>query len=301
MNFRNVFNALNLGIVILDSTYKIRFWNDWMAVQSQKKAEDVLDQNIFDVYPNLNKPIFLRSFKSVFTFGNFYFFSQKLHGHLFPIPTVSSFQTSFEHMQQSCTVCPMREGDGPQVTHICITVQDVTEMVEYEKMLVEINHRDHLTGTYNRRFLTSRLKEEFERHRRYKRSMSLMMIDLDFFKSINDTYGHPCGDFILKSVCDTIHAALRRVDILARYGGEEFCCILPETSFENCLLVAERIRSQIETTSYVYDGQTVKVTVSIGVPRPSEPSDTHETILKNADSALYDAKMSGRNKVSSSH
>ena len=297
MNFRNLFNALNLGIIILDSTYKIQFWNDWMSIHSNRKAEEMLDQNIFDAFPNLNKPVFLRSFKSVFTFGNFYFFSQKLHGYLFPIPNVSSFQSSFDRMQQSCTVCPMREGDGPQVTHICITVQDVTEMAEYEKMLVEINHRDHLTGTYNRRFLNSRLREEFERHRRYKRSMSLMMIDIDHFKSVNDTYGHLCGDFILKSVSDTIQAALRRVDILARYGGEEFCCILPETSFENSLLVAERIRSHVEAASYEYEGQTIKVTVSIGIPKSAELHDSHESLLKNTDIALYEAKVSGRNRV----
>jgi len=297
VNFRNVFNALNLGIVILDSEYNIQFWNDWMSIQTHNKADDMLGRNIFEVYPNLNKPVFLRSFKSVFTFGNFYFFSQKLHGYLFPIPTLSSFQTSFDRMQQSCTVCPMREGDGPKVTHICITVQDVTEMAEYEKMLIEINHRDYLTGTYNRRFFTNRLKEEFERHRRYKRSMSLMIIDIDHFKAVNDTYGHPCGDFILKSVCDTIQSALRRVDILARFGGEEFCCILPETSFENSMLVAERIRSQVEAASYEYEGQVIKVTVSIGIPKPPEPHDSHESLLRNADNALYEAKVSGRNRV----
>ncbi|MCL2102409.1 MAG: diguanylate cyclase [Syntrophorhabdaceae bacterium] len=297
MNFRSIFNALNLGIVILDSEYRIQFWNNWMAIHSQRDEVDILGQTIFDAYPNLNKTAFTRSFKSVFTFGNLYFFSQKLHGYLFPIPPLNSFQTSFEHMQQSCTVCPMRDGDGPKVTHICITVQDVTEMVEYEKMLVETNQRDHLTGAYNRRFLTNRLKEEFERHRRYKRSMSLMMIDIDHFKSINETYGHMCGDFILKSVSDIIQSALRRVDILARYGGEEFCCILPETSFENSILVAERIRAQVEASSYDYEGQNIKVTVSIGVPREMKPSDTHEALLKNADNALYEAKASGRNAV----
>ncbi|MCL1926610.1 MAG: diguanylate cyclase [Syntrophorhabdaceae bacterium] len=293
MNFNNVLNALNLGIVILDSEYNVRLWNDWMATHSHRNAEEMIGRSIFDIYPNLNKPVFLRSFKSVFTFGNFYFFSQKLHGYLFPIPITSSFQTSFELMQQSCTICPMREGDGPQVTHLCITVQDVTEMAE----LVETNQRDFLTGTYNRRFLFNRLKEEFERHRRYKRPMSLLIIDIDHFKLVNDTYGHQCGDFVLKSVCDTIQSALRRVDILARYGGEEFCCILPETPFENSHLVAERIRSQVEATLFEYNGNFIKVTVSIGIPKPAEPTDSLETLLKNADSALYEAKAFGRNRV----
>lgn len=297
MNFRNVFDMLNLGIVILDAEYRIRFWNDWMAVHSGLSAEETVGRNLFDAYPNLDQPVFLRSFKSVFTFGNFHFFSQKLHNYLFPLKAFSSFQTSFEYMQQSCTVCPLREGDGSQVTHICITVQDVTDVAAYERILVEMNHRDSLTGTYNRRYLTSRLKEEFERHRRYKRPMSMIMVDIDHFKNVNDTYGHPCGDHILKAVCGTIQSALRRVDILARFGGEEFCCILPETTFENSMMIAERIRSLVESAAYVYDGQAIPVTVSVGVPRPPETEDSPDTLLKNADDALYKAKETGRNLV----
>jgi diguanylate cyclase (GGDEF)-like protein len=297
MNFRNVFDMLNLGIVILDAEYRIRFWNDWMAVHSGFAAREMLDRNLFEAYPNLDQPVFARSFKSVFTFGNFHFFSQKLHGYLFPIKTFSSFQSSFEHMQQSCTVCPLREGDGTKVTHICITVQDVTDVAAYERILVEMNHRDALTGTYNRRYFTCRLKEEFERHRRYRRPMSMLMIDIDHFKRVNDSCGHPCGDHVLKSVCGTIQSALRRVDILARFGGEEFCCILPETPFDHSMVLAERIRALVESSSCVHDGKIVRVTVSIGVPGPAGPSDTHETLLKNADDALYRAKEAGRNRV----
>ncbi len=297
MNFRSVFDMLNMGIVILDAEHRIRYWNDWMAMHSRKTAEEMLDRNVFDAFPNLNQPVFQRSFRSVFTFGNFYFFSQKLHGYLFPMKIVSSFQTSFEHMQQSCTVCPLREGDGSRVTHICITVQDVTDVAAYEKILLEMNHRDSLTGTYNRRFFTGRLREEFERHRRYKRPMSLLMIDIDHFKEVNDTHGHQCGDHILKSVCGTIQSALRRVDFLARYGGEEFCCILPETPFENSMTLAERVRALVEAETYACEGKEIRVTISIGVPGTPGPGDTPATFLKNADDALYKAKESGRNRV----
>jgi diguanylate cyclase len=300
MNFTNVFDILNLGIVILDAEYRIRYWNDWMYMHSGVPAEEMLDKNLFDAYPALNNNVILRSFKSVFTFGNFYFFSQRLHGYIFPMKTLSSFQDHFEHMQQSCTVCPLREGDGSKVTHICITVQDVTEVAAYEHILLEMNHRDTLTGTYNRRYFNIRLKEEFERHRRYKRSMSMLLIDLDHFKSINDTYGHQCGDHILKSVCATIQSGLRRVDILARYGGEEFCCILPETDFDPSMMIAERIRGLVESETYIYEEKPVRLTVSIGVPRPPTPEDTPESFLKKADDAMYEAKGNGRNTISSS-
>jgi diguanylate cyclase (GGDEF)-like protein/PAS domain S-box-containing protein len=297
MNFRSLFDMMNMGIVILDAEHRIRYWNDWMAMHSRLSAEEMLGRNVFDAFPNLKQPVILRSFKSVFTFGNFHFFSQKLHGYLFPMKVVSSFQASFEFMQQSCTICPLRESDGSGVTRICITVQDVTDVAAYEKMLLEMNHRDSLTGIYNRRFFSGRLKEEFERHKRYKRPMSLLMIDIDHFKAINDTYGHPCGDFILKSVCGTIQSALRRVDFLARYGGEEFCCILPETSFENSTLLAERIRALVEAETYVCEGKEIRVTISIGVPGTPGPDDTPGSFLKNADDALYKAKKTGRNIV----
>jgi diguanylate cyclase (GGDEF)-like protein len=297
MNFTNVFDILNLGIVILDAEYRIRYWNEWMVIHSGIPAEEMLDRNLFDAYPALDTPVIRRSFKSVFTFGNFFFFSQKLHGYLFPIKAFGSFQGQFEHMQQSCTLCPLREGDGSKVTHICITVQDVTEVAAYEQILLEMTYHDSLTGAYNRRYFNSRLKEEFERHRRYKRSMSMLMIDIDHFKSVNDTHGHQCGDFILKSVSASIQSALRRVDILARYGGEEFCCILPETDFEPSMMIAERIRALVESESYAYEGQIVRVTVSIGVPKGPVPGDTPESFLKNADGALYEAKKIGRNTV----
>lgn len=125
----------------------------------------------------------------------------------------------------------------------------------------------------------------------------MLMIDIDHFKSVNDTYGHPCGDHILKSVCGTIQSALRRVDFLARYGGEEFCCILPETSFENSMILAERIRMLVESETYTYEGQAIRITISIGIPATPGPGDTPETFLKNADGALYKAKDSGRNLV----
>ncbi|MBE0603474.1 MAG: GGDEF domain-containing protein, partial [Deltaproteobacteria bacterium] len=164
---------------------------------------------------------------------------------------------------------------------------------------LEMNHRDSLTGTYNRRFFTGRLKEEFERHKRYKRPMSMLMIDIDHFKLVNDNYGHQCGDHILKSVCGSVQSALRKVDFLARYGGEEFCCILPETTFENSMVLAERIRAIVESTVYDYEGQAVRVTVSIGVPGTPGPDDSPGTFLKNADDALYKAKGIGRNVVAS--
>ncbi|MBN1382148.1 MAG: diguanylate cyclase [Deltaproteobacteria bacterium] len=296
MNFTQVFDMLNLGLVILDKDLHIQYWNNWMATHSGLVKENLIGRNLLDAFPNLDNPIFARSIKSVLTFGNYYFFSQKLHGYLFPMKTSGTFKGEFQMMQQSCTAYPIRE-DNKRISHICITVQDVTEIARYEKALIEMNLRDGLTGAYNRRFLTMRLAEEFERHRRYSRSLSLLMLDLDYFKKINDAYGHQCGDYILKDVCDTISSILRKVDLLIRYGGEEFCCLLPETDLNAALKLAERIRQSIAEKDFLYNDDKIHITVSIGVHEFRGDIDSSDTLLRKADEGLYKAKKAGRNKV----
>ncbi len=208
---------------------------------------------------------FVRNCKSVRTFGNFAFFSQKLHGYLFPFPAPRSLKSRFEFMQQSCTMGPVRNDDGV-IESIFLIVQDVTELTAYEKKLVEMNMKDGLTGIFNRRYLDKRLEEEYQRAARYGRDFSLIVCDIDFFKKVNDTYGHQCGDLILKNVAAKIRdPSARNSDCLGRYGGEEFCCMLPETGLEQALQVAERFREMIQSMESSYNDQTVRITISLGV------------------------------------
>ena len=123
---------------------------------------------------------------------------------------------------------PLRD-EKNNITHLFIYVQDMTEVAMYENKLVEMNQRDGLTGIYNRRFLESKLEEEFNRHKRYGGVYSIIIFDIDHFKDVNDSFGHQCGDFIIKSMTARVSSLIRNVDYLARYGGEEFCCVLPET------------------------------------------------------------------------
>ncbi|MEW6720945.1 MAG: sensor domain-containing diguanylate cyclase [Thermodesulfobacteriota bacterium] len=299
MNSSEVFDTLNLGIVILDSGCRISYWNQWMAMHTEMSAEEMNGRCLFEAFPNLDTPVIRNSFKSVFTFGNHYFFSQKLHRYLFPIRNFGSMDSNDGYMQQSCTLSPIREGGGHAVTHVCITVQDVTDLATYESLLVEMNFRDGLTGAFNRRYLNLRMAEEIEKHRRYRRPLSLLMIDLDRFKDVNDTYGHQGGDFILKSVCATVQSELRRTDILVRYGGEEFTCLLPETDIFAATSLAERIRGRVEKERFLLNDLPVGITVSIGISTADEDGGTGsaDDLLANADSGLYKAKKSGRNCV----
>ncbi len=165
-----------------------------------------------------------------------------------------------------------------------------------QRALHEASISDELTGLRNRRFLMSRLNEEFERARRHNTTLGFLMLDLDCFKKINDNYGHPFGDFVLKSVAGAISGAMREYDIPARYGGEEFAVLVPETKRHDLVALAERIREQLERQDICDAGIAVKVTISIGATSLGE-SDTPETLLKRADNALYQAKNEGRNRT----
>lgn len=156
---------------------------------------------------------------------------------------------------------------------------------------------DALTGLYNRRHLDSTLECEFLRAKRYHNELSLAIIDIDFFKRINDTYGHLCGDYILKEVAYIIYDTFRKTDIVFRYGGEEFVALLTETSIEKSEIPLERLRTRVENYAFQFKNNNIKVTVSIGVASVNEKINSAGELLDNADKALYNAKNGGRNRL----
>jgi diguanylate cyclase (GGDEF)-like protein len=157
---------------------------------------------------------------------------------------------------------------------------------------------DPLTGVYNRRFGLGRLHEEFGRAIRANTPLGVIMLDLDHFKSVNDTYGHQVGDRLLTSVAGIVSSMLREGDILVRYGGEEFLVVLPAASSENIRAIGERVRRAVEESSLVDGSQTVRITISVGgAAYPNQNVLGEESLLELADEALYVAKQAGRNRV----
>lgn len=160
---------------------------------------------------------------------------------------------------------------------------------------------DALTGFYNRRQLEERVKQEVSSAKRQKRNLCAIMTDIDFFKSVNDTYGHAAGDLVLKTVSREIKSQLRDYDVAGRYGGEEFIILLPFTNLEEAKMVAERLRKAVETKkidiSKIHpDKKDISVTISLGVAQFNN-KEYEKVLIRNADKALYKAKESGRNKV----
>ncbi len=166
----------------------------------------------------------------------------------------------------------------------------------YEKVQ-ELAILDGLTELYNYREFHNRLGHEFQRAKRYKKALPLVMIDIDHFKRFNDTYGHLAGDEVLRSMGRLIRESLRNVDIPARYGGEEFAVILPETAPEQAEVVAERLRSSVAEHPFSVEGRNVSLTISLGLASFPHDAETKEGLIKAADRALYCAKSGGRNRT----
>lgn len=160
----------------------------------------------------------------------------------------------------------------------------------------ELVNIDELTGVCNRRKLFAVLTEEANRFSRTHGPFSVCILDIDFFKQVNDTFGHQAGDQILKEVAQTVHKGLRQIDCFGRYGGEEFLMILPQTILEGAEIKAERVRADIAALRFNGIEPEFSVTISIGVAQCREGEDTEDTIAR-ADQALYSAKQNGRNRV----
>jgi len=182
------------------------------------------------------------------------------------------------------------------------SLQDQLRRVQKE--LEERSVTDGLTGLKNRRFLDERLAEELKRAQRYSDPVSLIMIDLDHFKNVNDRYGHPAGDAVLRGAAQLIRSSIRDPDICARYGGEEFAVILPKTHLSGALVVAERIWRELGAKKHVLAGGAqgapveVQVTASIGISfYPAKDITSPELLVRFADEALYQAKNAGRNTI----
>ncbi len=295
--YENIMDAIHMGILLIDRYYRIARWNRWMEIQSEIEEKQIVGESLFKRYPHLNTDSFIQSMKSVFKFGNYVYYSQKFHSYMFPFPPSSCYREDFMFMQQSCTLTPLRDDTG-EILHIVVTVQDVTDRVFMEQSMKELSQKDGLTGIYNRRYLDTRLKEEFIRFERKKVPFAFLMLDLDNFKPVNDTYGHQFGDVMLKEVADTCSRIIRGSDTLARFGGEEFCIILPDADEEGAKSFAERIRLSIEKIAIPYlKGIRVSITVSIGLSRTSEDLKSSEELLFQADKAMYESKKKGKNKV----
>lgn len=191
----------------------------------------------------------------------------------------------------------MRVGDSNSRFYAAI-FRDISQSKKTEEELLQLALIDPLTGACNRREFTTQTEREALRSHRYHHPLSMLMIDIDHFKKLNDTYGHAAGDKVLQRITTLCVNTLRNVDIFGRWGGEEFVALLPETDIEGASVIGERLRKIIADNLLVFNEQKINFTVSIGISQFKDGETTIEGPASRADTAVYDAKKAGRNRIS---
>jgi diguanylate cyclase (GGDEF)-like protein len=214
------------------------------------------------------------------------------------VPLTSHGQNSGVLTAESNNVDQFTERDLQMLSIVARSAALALENAELHKRTEELIIIDELTETYNYRYFIQKLQEEKRRAIRYSLPLSLIMVDIDRFKKLNDTYGHESGNIVLKELSCIIKDCIRDVDIFARYGGEEFAIILPQTPQREAAVIGERIREQVESALIdVGKAGRLKITVSVGVTSFPENGKSQEELVSVADQAMYRAKGEGRNLV----
>ncbi|MEZ4288550.1 MAG: GGDEF domain-containing protein, partial [Polyangiales bacterium] len=193
--------------------------------------------------------------------------------------------------------CQLRRGDQIKVGDTILKFLSGSDLEsQYHETIYNMTIVDGLTGVHNKRYLVDLLDREIPRATRYERPLSIVLVDIDFFKAINDNFGHLAGDFVLKECAQLIAARVRPDDVVARYGGEEFALLFPETPISGGAHIADQLREMISGSTFDFEGESIRVTVSCGVAQLQADWDAHR-FVQAADEALYKAKHAGRNRV----
>jgi diguanylate cyclase (GGDEF)-like protein len=256
------------------------------TIEHQRKAQDIADRALFLIYVSFGLGTCIAIIVIIFL----------LRSILVPMRLLKQGASNFSKGELSYRIPVLSTDEFGELAKAFNNMAETLERSQAE--LEELAIHDGLTGLYNHREFQRRLQTEIERSQRYKHHFSLLMLDIDRFKKLNDTYGHQAGDSVLRALATQMRQEVRAVDYVARYGGEEFTIILPEMTASDAVTVAQRLRKNIAASAItISEGQTANITVSIGVATFPEDATSREKLIAAADSALYAAKAAGRNKV----
>lgn len=299
--FRIVTDQLDMGIVVLDDRDTIVYWNRFMTSHCRPPV-DAVGRNIFEIFPDLPAGLIRRKLALVRTLGAPAFISWRDRPQTFPLVHGRTFTGGDGRLLHDLSIFPLSEGDG-EIQHVCIAAYDTSEVAAKEtalrlanEQLTALSRTDPLTGLCNRREMERLLHHAEEEARRYGQPFSILLIDVDFFKRVNDTQGHAAGDEALRLMGRLLVSQLRGPDTAARFGGEEFLVCLPLAHAREAMNVAERLRASVESARVESPPHSFQITVSVGVAQWSERLESHLALIDQADQALYAAKRDGRNR-----
>ncbi|MFH1157573.1 MAG: sensor domain-containing diguanylate cyclase [Pseudomonadota bacterium] len=277
------------GVVVIDKYHNIVYFNESAQKIFGYAPDEVMDQHLNILLP------------------------ERFHlRHDLMIEEFGASPTACKHTgQRSHLIFGLRKDGTEFVTGTAIVrieskfsryyaaiVRDISEKKKTEEELLRLAATDPLTGAFNRREFTALADHEGVRSNRYNRPLSILMLDLDHFKRLNDTYGHAAGDKALQRFTTLCCNTLRTVDVFGRWGGEEFVALLPETDAKGAAVIAERLRKIVSQSVLIHNSQRIVVTVSIGIAQYRSGETTIDAPLGRADAAVYDAKKAGRDRIS---
>ena len=292
-------DSLGIGVLMVDKECRIHRWNQWMVNKTGITSDQACGKLLTELFKDFNSPRLLSAIELCIKHKSPQLISQTLNRYVLPIPTSIK---GHEMMQQQVSVAPLNDCNGK--TLAIISINDVTENVAKSVALTQLarklesqSNRDQLTGAYNRHFLWTWLEPQIKQCTRHGNALGCLMLDIDHFKSINDSYGHDVGDGVLRAFSTMLNELLRESDILVRYGGEEFVALLPHADQQSSLEIANRILDTVRTSS-ILPLQQGEVKCSIGIACWTKDTPwTAEELLKEADLHLYLAKNAGRDRI----
>ncbi|WP_164887347.1 diguanylate cyclase [Hahella sp. KA22] len=299
----DMLQTIDVGLVVLDSEYRINVWNSFMENHSGLRPHVVKDQVLFDVFKEIPEEWFKHKTQSVFLLKNRTFTTWEQRPFLFRFKNYRPITGTEEFMYQNITITPLVSPNG-EVQNICLIIYDVTDIASNRRQLEAANSKleklsriDRLTQLNNRGYWEEQLVKEYQRLKRTNEASTLIMFDIDHFKKVNDTYGHPAGDEVIRLVAATLRETMRSTDIAGRYGGEEFGVILVNTDGKNAMNFAERLRTRIESLEVTHEGRDIRFTISLGLAELDKKIKDHKEWIERADTALYASKQGGRNRA----
>ena len=295
-------DSIEVGIAVLDRNFNVQVWNKFLENHGAKKAEAIIGDSLFSHFPEIEEKWLRTKVDPVFNLKSPVFIIWEQRPYLFKFGCNRPVTSAAEFMYQNVTMFPIVDKRG-NVERFCMLVYDVTEQALGKRGMEHLNEElktasrvDGLTGLYNRRYWQERFDEMHKLCVRREKPSTALMLDIDHFKRINDTYGHQAGDKVIKMLAALIKRCVRETDLAGRYGGEEFAIILNDSSVEDAKIVAERIRQLAKRLVVEHEGESISFTVSLGLAQFSPDFKGAMAWLECADQALYEVKENGRNQ-----
>ena len=299
----DVLQSIDVGLVILDRNYKIQLWNGFMENHSGLCPDDVHDKPLFESFSDIPETWFRQKAEPVFELKTRTFTIWEQRPYLFKFKNYRPITGRASTMYQNSTIIPLESVNG-DVNHICLIIYDVTDVAVNQEDLSNANgHLAYLSQTDKLTELLNREHWEKEFHREHKRCLrtstacSLVLFDIDNFKSINDQYGHQAGDQVIRTLASIVRQTARETDVCARYGGEEFSILLVDTDASAATHFTERLRKKVAGIVVNTDEKEISFTISAGIAEYSKNFPKPQQWIEAVEKALAHAKNNGRNKT----